>query len=536
MKRNIFKTCVIGLGLLTLASCDDPMDELTSIIYDRVFSPVDLEARNVNETTATLQWVASKGAGSYTVEIYADDSLTFAGTPSQTLTVENNSVDIEGLVYDTKYSARVMANDSVDADRNSKWSEVYFRTAAEQHLYDLENENIADRQVTISWPAEIEMDSVAVCLNVNGSDGAAVTSRYLTTEEIAAGTATITGLQPETSYRIHVYLNGKERGSKTFTTIADLEGAILVHDTDDFGAMLEAAQNGDVFALYGGTHVISAEEGESGAGCAVISKSITIKGIYPTDIPVINGRFQIEDGASLTVSQIILDGANNTTGDQAFNYKTAGVTYNTLDVQNCEIRNFTKGLLYLNVSAVINTVTFNNCLIHDIECNGGDFYDSRLGLIIESNITNSTIYHCAWARDLFRIDDPKNNAPAAGYPTLNISNCTFDDVANASGKRLLYVRYPNNVINWSNNLTTNTVAVVSNQSSTSVPTFSGNAYYNTPNLSSVVEKTNLFTDENAISWDVDPEYKDAANGDFTIQNEDVSTRQIGDPRWYTAQE
>lgn len=80
------------------------------------------------------------------------------------------------------------------------------------------------------------------------------------------------------------------------------------------------------------------------------------------------------------------------------------------------------------------------------------------------------------------------------------------------------------------------MAVFSNQSSTSVPTFSGNAYYNTPNLSSVVEKTNLFTDENAISWDVDPEYKDAANGDFTIQNEDVSSRQIGDPRWYTAQE
>lgn len=536
MKRNILKACVVGLGLLSIVSCDDPMDELTSLVYDRVFSPVDLEARDPQETSVRLQWTPSQGARDYTIQLFEDDSLSFSGEPDVTLTTRETSVLITGLVYDTQYSARVMANDSVDADRNSKWSEIAFRTEPEQNLDGLENENIADRSVTVSWPAEIEMDSIAVCLYTSGTDGATVTSRYLTADEIAAGRATVEGLQPETGYRVRVYLNGKERGTRTFTTIADLEGAILVHDTDDFGAMLEAAQNGDVFALYGGTHVISAEEGESGAGCAVISKSITIKGIYPTDIPVINGRFQIEDGASLTVSQIILDGANNTTGDQAFNYKTAGVTYNTLDVQNCEIRNFTKGLLYLNVSAVINTVTFNNCLIHDIECNSGDFYDSRLGLIIESNITNSTIYHCAWARDLFRIDDPKNNAPAAGYPTLNISNCTFDDVANASGKRLLYVRYPNNVINWSNNLTTNTVAVFSNQSSTSVPTFSGNAYYNTPNLSSVVEKTNLFTDENAISWDVDPEYKDAANGDFTIQNEDVSSRQIGDPRWYTAQE
>ena len=49
MKRNIFRTCVLGLGLLSLASCDDPMDELTSLIYDRVFSPIDFEARSITE-------------------------------------------------------------------------------------------------------------------------------------------------------------------------------------------------------------------------------------------------------------------------------------------------------------------------------------------------------------------------------------------------------------------------------------------------------------------------------------------------------
>ena len=68
MKRNIFRTCVLGLGLLSLASCDDPMDELTSLIYDRVFSPIDFEARSITENSVKLQWVKSEGADTYTID------------------------------------------------------------------------------------------------------------------------------------------------------------------------------------------------------------------------------------------------------------------------------------------------------------------------------------------------------------------------------------------------------------------------------------------------------------------------------------
>ena len=132
MKRNIYKAFVLGFGVLTLASCDDPMDEITSIIYDRVFAPTELEARNPRETSVTLQWNASKDAVDYSVQLFADDSLAFEGEPDVTLTTSETSIDITGLVYDTRYSARVMANDSVDTDRNSKWSEVTFKTAAQQ--------------------------------------------------------------------------------------------------------------------------------------------------------------------------------------------------------------------------------------------------------------------------------------------------------------------------------------------------------------------------------------------------------------------
>lgn len=328
---------------MALASCDDPMDELTSIIYDRVFSPVDLESRSVGETSATLQWVASKGAINYTVEVFADDSLTFEGTPVQTLTVDENSVNLTGLVYDTQYSARVMANDSTDAERNSTWSEIYFRTSAQNIFDDIVPTNVSDKAITVTWPAGETVTRVTVTNTVTGE---VVVTRDFTADEIAAGRATVEGLSAETSYEIRMFNGEKRRGTKTFTTIASLDGTTQVHEGDDLLSLLENASDGEIFTLHPGTFVLADDETKEGeAACVTITKSITIKGIYPTSLPTIKGRFQLDDGASLSISQAVLDGADNATTDQAFNYKTDDVTYNMLDIQNCEIKNFAKGII-----------------------------------------------------------------------------------------------------------------------------------------------------------------------------------------------
>ena len=528
MKRNIFRTCVLGLGLLSLASCDDPMDELTSLIYDRVFSPIDFEARSITENSVNLQWVESDGADTYTIEIFADDSLTCEGTLALTYTnITNDQIPykVTGLTYDTKYTARIMAIDADDADRNSKWHMVYFRTAAQQISNEIPESSIDETKVTITWTQGEELTDISAINNETGE----VLTRKLTKEELENGVAVFEGLTPGTSYTIKLYNNGKERGSRTIKTI-DLQGATTVTADDDLEALLESATDGQIFALYGGDYFISSEN-EGFSGNVKITKNITIRGVYETQKPVIYGNFQLNDGASLNISQVVLDGSKFKSDKQthAFDYKTAGVTYSTLDVQNCEIRGFGKGLLYLSVAATVNKVTFNNCLIHNIECDGGDFFDSRKGRINETNLTNSTIYASATARDFIRMDDASGSM-GGGTPIINIKNCTIDGVANASSKRLLYVRYVGNVINWENNLVTNTEAMFSNQSKTSVPTFKNNIYFNTPNLKSIVEKGNLFTDDSA-TWDVDPKYQDTANGDFTVTNEDVSSKGVGDPRW-----
>ena len=342
---------------------------------------------------------------------------------------------------------------------------------------------------------------------------------------------TVDGLTPETAYTVRLYNGEMQRGSKSFTTIADLNGATLVRPGDDFLTMIEEAQDGEVFALFGGTHVIADVDAEGKAGAANVSKSIVIKGIYPTNVPIVKGRFEILDGASLEINQIILDGVDNSTTDQAFNFKTAGVTYPKFLVENSEIRNFGKGVYYVNVATTINKIEFNNTLIHDIVCDEGDMFDCRKGRINELNFIDCTMYNSCAARDFIRMDDASS---LGGTPTITVDKCTIDGCANG-GKRLLYVRYVGNIIVWKNNLVTNTGAVWSNQSKTGVPEFSNNAYFNCTKLNVLdgadAGKTNLFIDETGKAVE-DPKFKDSKKGDFTIGNEDVSKLKVGASRWY----
>lgn len=100
--------------------------------------------------------------------------------------------------------------------------------------------------------------------------------------------------------------------------------------------------------------------------------------------------------------QLVLDGTG-TDGSQTIEYKTSGA-FGDLTIKGCEVKNYTKGFIYINTTAVTNTINIDNCLIHVIECNGGDFIDSRKGGWNNLNLTNSTIYNSAAKRDIFRAD------------------------------------------------------------------------------------------------------------------------------------
>lgn len=535
-KINIITACMLGLSSVALTSCGDVADEVTNLVFSRNFAPVGLEANSVTENMAALKWTQSAGATSYTIEVFANDSLTFAGSPVQTITnVTNDDIPytLAQLEYDTKYSVRVMALDASDASRNSKWSTVYLRTSAQQILKSMKTQDVTDKTVDLSWPAD---ETDVTTIKVYTKSGSLVATHAITDEEKAAGKATVEGLSPETDYVGRLYFGERERGNKSFKTIADLNGATVVKEGDNLKSLLANAEAGQVFALMPGTYLIPSAEADGQASSVALKQSVVIKGIYPTDKPVIQGRFEINGATSVEISNVVLDGSLNNSMDQTFNFKKAG-DMEKLVVSNTEIAGkaeggYAKGICYINVAAKVGEVTFNNCDIHDIECNGGDFIDSRKGYMGALNLVNCTFYNSCAARDFIRYD----NGKLASETVITVNHCTIDGVSN-SKKRLLYVRNGCSKITWSNNIVSNTGAVWSNQSATTVPEFQNNVYYNCSilNVLSWVDGKgdNAFTDGTATV--ADPGYKNAAKGDFTITKDAVSKLKVGAEKWYTAE-
>ena len=355
---------MFGLGVLALTSCSDPMDEITSLIVGRNFSPTNFEAKNVTRESASLQWTVSSGATSYNLEIFEDDSLAFEGTPVQTFTnISASQIPylVEGLTYDTKYSARVMAVDDNDNSRNSVWNGVYFRTNAQQIFKTVDPlKDVLDRSATFYWPAGEAVTKIAAKFTDDNGRTTLVVSRNLTEEEIAAGKATVEGLSPATKYTINLYNGEKERGSKTITTIADMTGKTIVQEGENLKSILANAADGEQFVLMPGTYQIPSADDDGTTSSAVLKTNVSIEGMYPTAKPVIQGRFEINGAKSVEITNVILDGSQNNSADQTFNFKEAASDLQKLVVKDSEIKNYAKGLYYINVAAQIKEITFND--------------------------------------------------------------------------------------------------------------------------------------------------------------------------------
>lgn len=544
--KKITMVMAIGLSLAGMTACSDPDEPITSVEFDRLFSPTELEANVQNTTGVKLKWFAISAAEQYQIEIYADDpNMEYSGTPVYQKTLVPNKADAQAarsecswtlpagtLEGETVYSVRLKA---LGDNMESKWSGTTFETGTEQIFYDVPTTDITKTSVTLSWPAGSAVTTITV-----QKSGEVIQTHELTADEIAAGKATIEGLNVESTYTFYIYNGEKQRGKIQAQTLPNYTPVTTALELLD---AIEAAEPGEVIMLTENTVYDFTDAAALGKDEPVksikIEKDIvlntnnnaTIKGVY----------FQIFGGASFEFANITLDGDGGS-GDQAFNYKEAG-NYAKLYIHDAEIKNYTKGFFYINVAAVIDDITIDKCLIHDIECNGGDLFDCRAGGYNTFNLTNNTIYESALGRDFIRMDDASGSVTAT--PVITIDHNTLYNVG-SGGKnyRLLYVRFAGNVINWTYNVVANTnhKRGFSNQAKTNVPTFRNNFYFNTLNLLSLAsgnEEAITFFDNdefggNGTDVATDP-FKDAANHDFTIVNENISDKGAGDPRWLAAQ-
>ncbi len=518
-------TYIVGMAAAIFAAgCSDDIDpEITSLNVNQLFSPVGLDARVVNKTSVRLNWNSVKNAKTYTIQFFENGNQDFSGTPVREITGVTYDVvpyTVTGFGGETSYSVRIKAVGEDITD--SKWVSATFKTDAEQIFYNVNPEEITAFTVVLRWPA----GEVATSITLNPGN----VTHTVTSSEVAAGMAEITGLAGETNYTATLLNGTKVRGTVTFRTLVDIGDAIAVHPEDDLKAAIDAAQAGDVLVLFPGVYTVL-------QGDIEINKSITIKGLYPHNKPIIYNRFVFSAGVeNVTFRDLEMVGTYGSDPviklAQAFFFNAGTYNVNSFLVEGCTIRGYNQALIYGGSAVMkIETLTFNNCVVSNIINDGGDFIDFRSGHVVKLTITNSTFNKVAAApRDFIRLDNSSGSFPGSTSAVV-IDRCTFYEVSN--GRRILYVRFVNNTSTISNTIFAGAEATYggyySNQAATTQPVCSKNNYFNAASFLSGV--TNGKFDISGTHTSYNPGFVNAASGNFTVTNEELQINGIGDPRW-----
>lgn len=510
------KKILIYIWTVTLAlgfqACEDHLaDEITELNVSRLFSPTAVEARIVNQTSVRLTWAEVRNARSYSVQLFegtgtsGNPALSFSG-----ITLEDLPYTVPNLNGETAYTVQIKAVGENIAD--SKWVSVNVTTNAEQLFRAVAPEDLKATEVTLRWPAGQAADRIVL---TPGNIAHTVTAA-----EVAAGAATITGLQGETAYTAKLMRGTGTRGTVTFTTLIDLGGAIVVSPGDDITSIFQNAKDGDVFGLLPGTYT---------SGDITITRSISIKGARPNDKPVLKGTiFRVNEGAGLELKDLTLDGTGSLDGNQTIIYGAG--TFKNLVIDGCNITNYTKGTLYVNNATLIEAVSITNTVYSSIECNGGDFIDFRNGLTGKFDFINNTAYNSALARDFFRMDAGGSTNFPGVKSIITIRNNTFHNVSNGNNRRILYIRLASHEIYFEKNILSNTEGYYSNQASTTITKFDRNNYFNAPNFTGSTQ-SGAKNDASGTHTNYDPGYTNAAAGNFKVSHEELKFQGIGDSRW-----
>ena len=520
MKKHILPVACMAALLMAggvISSCSD-IDPVHSLELSRVLSPTNLSVRVRNSVNLELSWDAMDKATSYTVEVY--EGTTAEGTP--VFTQEGINADTytvkAGLLGETVYYVQVKAVGEGIAD--SKWTGMKVTTDAEQIFKAVDAAEITHHSAVIRWTDGMmtSADAGNKVIVTPVSDASAALEYTVTSEDVNNGYVTIDGLTQDTQYQAVMKRGSVTRGTVNFKTRIDTGDMILIDEGSDLAKKLTDANDGDAFVLLGNSYTLT-EDFE-------LTKSISLTSIDPTNKPTISGgRFIFtSDIASFSMSNIIFDVENN----YGNFIEAKGGSLGSLTLEGCEIKNTNNNMIYSNAAANFGTITVNNCIISNIGDGGDGVFDIRKGTVASVTLTNSTITDVK--RTFIRIEVPTD---------FTMTNCTLYNVATVdnSNNRGLFSLAKGKTLNVENclfygiGLESPTIGVNSgvwgrSDKMKATATYANNYYFNCPNLWS-----NLYKDHSSVATECDPQFADAAKGDFTVQSQDLKDNQVGDPRW-----
>ncbi|MFV0536365.1 MAG: DUF5123 domain-containing protein [Dysgonomonas sp.] len=529
---NKFKNIIYILGLsimIILPGCSDRDDEITSIDYDRLFSPTELKAKIVNKTGVELNWNANKIAEGYNVEVY--DNESFEGTPvksAQDISVATYT--FSGLEGDKIYWARVQAISPNISD--SKWSNVPFRTDINSILLPTQIGDVAATEFIIRWPA----GSSATKVVLTPASGTAVTYT-LTADDISKGVAKVTGLKPATAYTAILHSGNQRIGITSLTTLA--EGTIVVNSEDNFVTTLDNAPDGSVLLLKPGEVYLI------GSTTYLFGKNLKIMGYEGFEKPIIcmsgaassavmmgfvgNSSFNY-----LRFENVKLTGYNNNNSisdtkiSYLFNNNTV-TDLKELSFKNCDITNWgnTPFRLQGNKSQKIETLTIDGCVINDvafssnyavINVNSTDYINNIV-------LKNSTVYNFRAGLIL------RQNATVN---SVTIENCTINQGMLDTGSNRFLLDMNASVISGQVTIKNNILGSTGEKAGGARPidkitSITGN-YYTTDYIDAASSNKDKMTSYSGTSTDL---WNNPINGIFTFKDTSFSgIDKAGAPRWW----
>lgn len=531
----------VCIGTL-MSSCSNELDIVESLDLTRCLTPLNLNVKIIDGDQVTFRWDAVKGADQYQLEIYSDEQMK--NLVKEELVLAKELPATIKMDADSEYWFRVKAIDSSEKLEPSKWA-VYSKSVKTYAVKPTVYPAVKDRtstSITVSWDVEAAAGEInLVKWVVLGSEE--VQERELTAEEIAAGEATVTGLESFTNYVVSVYFKSANRGDLSIWTRANTDGYTEITTE---AALKQAATDG-------GKYVLKMDASPYYIGATDIANGFEIVGEEAADgtQPVILGEYHVLNSVANDASFIFKSVELNGNGGEfgfAFQLKNGGAgkgqLFDKIHFLNCKITGYTKGLIYeWGGTFGANELIWDGCTIVEVNkanTQGGDGIDFRGASDIKKlHIVNNTIYN--GFRTFFRIDA----ATILGEVKINnntIMNLSKDD-ASTNNNGILGVKAKPASIEFKNNLILymdgnaklNGPAAQNLNTSDLGITFASNYFHSITAASFFNDKT---TQAEALAGggkilEVDPCYK-AKAGIFNVSDSDLINGKIGAPKWLMA--
>jgi hypothetical protein len=347
----------------------------------------------------------------------------------------------------------------------------------------------------------------------------------VTADQNAAGEALVEGLSAGTNYTAEIFAGNKSKGLLTFTTKAPVVGNNVVdlrpiadRPSVLFDTLSQITDGAIVLLKRGRTYTIPS--------AYTFDKSVSIRSGLgfgnPAELLLSNNFDASGNIDSLNFSDLTIATDGNADYFMNIGHETV---IGDVKVENCTTEGvFNNSFIRLKkAGAEINNLLINNCIIDSfgIGAKYAVIYANASSSAVIDNISiqNSTFYSFYY---FIRQDGVTGTS-------LNINNCTFNDMINQGG---YFINYSGTFPPKFNIMNTILGSTIDPTNSNGIKS-SGNAVLsNTYMTSDCVFSANPITGANSYSGTAGDLFTDPANGDFTIKDNSFAGKSTaGDPRW-----